>query len=193
MPSLQTQTRYINFIINKDNYCDNFESRLSDYLNSLGQYAFIKHDNDLQENGEVKRLHYHVVLIREKRTRLISQLNELCDVLGYRNNNGIQIEKIVSIESSIQYLIHKNDSLKFQYSKDKIITNLSNDELEVYLNNEIDNLSVSYVLTCITLNNGKLSAIIDQIGFARYKANRNVIMDIYKEWYEDNFSYRYNK
>ena len=76
-------------------------------------YAYILHDKDKMENGDMKKPHYHVVL------RFPNQVwsSKVCKDLGIQEN---YIEKHRSFPNALMYLIHYNDSDKAQYSVDDV-------------------------------------------------------------------------
>lgn len=80
-------------------------------------YACILHDRDIDENGNLKKLHYHVVL------RCSNQQwnTALAKELGITEN---YFEEPRSFDNALLYLIHYNDSDKYQYSIDEVQGNL---------------------------------------------------------------------
>ena len=86
------------------------------------------------------------------------------------------------INGSIQYLIHKNDDDKVQYSTDDIVTNLSENELAVYMSSESGSLSVNTLLSIIWNCRFNRIEIMKQIGLGYYHLYRNTITDIINEY-----------
>ncbi|MBQ4259778.1 MAG: hypothetical protein IJB84_05910 [Lachnospiraceae bacterium] len=76
-------------------------------------YAFALHDKDIQDNGEPKKPHWHVVLRFEQ----AHWSSAICNDLGISEN---YIEKSRSFVNSLLYLIHYNDPDKYQYSTDVV-------------------------------------------------------------------------
>ena len=81
-------------------------------LNTLGcQYLYILHDKDVNDVGELKNAHYHLIICYKDRKRAKLVLNKLSDCLKC-NVTNIQIEECHNFISSVQYLIHKNNEDK---------------------------------------------------------------------------------
>lgn len=76
--------------------------------------AFIQHNEDVDENGELKLNHYHVVLEYEN-ARAFESIQ--------KTFKGAHIEKCANMNASIQYLTHKNHPNKHQYDFNEITTN----------------------------------------------------------------------
>ena len=73
------------------------------------EYAYILHDRDFYENGELKKEHYHV-LIRVEEACTISSLSKK---LGIGENYITPTMK--NYVNGLRYLIHKDDKDKYQY------------------------------------------------------------------------------
>lgn len=76
-------------------------------------YAYILHDRDYTEDGEIKKPHYHV-LVRFGQARWSSAI---CTELGIKEN---YIEKPRNFKNALLYLIHFNDSDKAQYDVNEV-------------------------------------------------------------------------
>lgn len=86
-------------------------------LNSnIRKYAYILHDKDLDDNGDLKKPHYHVVLEYEKSTQK--------EYIA--KNFGISSELINPCKNKIGYIIymsHINECNKVKYDINEIISN----------------------------------------------------------------------
>lgn len=91
--------------------------------------AYILHDKDKNENGELKKAHWHVVI----RCQNQQWRSAICKDIGIEEN---YCDKIRSFENALQYLIHYNDSDKAQYSVDEVKGNLQARLKESLLKNE---------------------------------------------------------
>ena len=76
-------------------------------------YAMILHDKDSDENGELKKPHWHIVL----RFGQAVWSSAICKELGIEEN---YIEKPRSFDNALLYLVHFNDSDKYQYNPDEV-------------------------------------------------------------------------
>lgn len=182
MAQLTTQTNKYTVVLSDKNKTISKEV-LKEYFNTNAlQYAFIKHDKDTTDNGEVKTLHYHVVVLNsiKKRQRLSTILTNIADTLGI-STLSISIEPLKNDIGALQYLIHKNDSDKYQYHKNDIVTNIDLNELETYLQAENDNITIDrLVQLCKSCNN--IIEVMQAVGLGRYHIYRNVILDIWKQF-----------
>ena len=100
-------------------YPDSESYRCDDVLNILKstfpEFAYILHDKDVDENGELKKPHIHWV----GRLKAARYLAALADDLGIAEN---MIERCRSFDAFIRYLIHADDPEKFQYPLDAIVS-----------------------------------------------------------------------
>ena len=94
------------------------ETLLSIIRSKFIDWAYILHDKDTDDNGELKKPHIHWVGRATPRT-----LSVVSNFLGLPVND---IEVVKSFDNMVMYLIHLNDIDKFQYSPDDVETNLPN-------------------------------------------------------------------
>lgn len=82
---------------------------------NLAKYAYIKHDKDIDVDGCVKKLHYHVLL------EFINGANkkQLCVDFNLKPN---MFQSVSNVIGYIRYLVHKDDLEKYQYSVDDVIS-----------------------------------------------------------------------
>ncbi len=77
--------------------------------------AYIYHDADVNDDGTIKKPHYHFMLQYGNTTTL----KNIAKILGNIPANGY-IERVVAPIGYYQYLTHENRPEKHQYSKDEI-------------------------------------------------------------------------
>lgn len=94
------------------------ESLLSTIRSKFIDWAYILHDKDVDEKGELKKSHIHWVGRATPRS-----LSVVSNFLGLPQND---IEVVKNFDNMVMYLIHLNDIDKFQYSPDDVETNLPN-------------------------------------------------------------------
>ena len=94
------------------------ETLLSTIRSKFIDWAYILHDKDINENGELKKSHIHWVGRATPRC-----LSVVSNFLGLPAND---IEVVKNFDNMVMYLIHLNDLDKFQYSPDDVETNLPN-------------------------------------------------------------------
>jgi hypothetical protein len=86
-------------------------------------YFAILHDKDINDDGSIKRAHYHIVLdFSQTGKRLSTVLNLLSDGLAC-DKNRISCLKVLTAFGAIRYLVHMDDPTKFQYPTTDIVTN----------------------------------------------------------------------
>lgn len=81
-------------------------------------YAAILHDKDVDEDGVVKKAHWHVVL----RFQQANWSSAICKNLGIEQN---YIEEVKRFDNAMLYLIHYNDSDKAQYDISEVFGGLA--------------------------------------------------------------------
>lgn len=137
--------RKFSFVI----WCDdkNFQKQMIEVNES--NTAWVLHDKDLDENGELKKAHVHVVLVLQNARTLKSIADQflLKDQEGNNCYGKINIiddkKKGKSLKGAYLYLIHCNAPDKYQYSMDDIGGKLKSDAvscIETYLNGDNDNI-----------------------------------------------------
>lgn len=94
------------------------EILLSTIRSKFIDWAYILHDKDVNENGELKKPHIHWVGRATPRC-----LSVVSNFLGLPEND---IEVVKNFDNMVMYLIHLNDIDKFQYSPDDVESNLPN-------------------------------------------------------------------
>lgn len=94
------------------------ETLLSTIRSKFIDWAYILHDKDTDENGVLKKPHFHWVGRATPRC-----LSVVANFLGLPEND---IEVVKNFDNMVMYLIHLNDIDKFQYSPDDVETNLPN-------------------------------------------------------------------
>lgn len=94
------------------------EHLLSIIRSKFLDWAYILHDKDTDDNGELKKAHIHWVGRATPRS-----LSVVSNFLGLPEND---IEIVKNFDNMVMYLIHLNDIDKFQYSPDDVESNLSN-------------------------------------------------------------------
>lgn len=90
--------------------------------------AYILHDMDITEDGEVKKAHFHVII----RTQNATWNTALCSAIGLNETNLVQ--HIRNIDNALLYLVHFNEPEKYQYNladvkgnlKDKLVSAMNN-------------------------------------------------------------------
>lgn len=156
--------------------CNYLRSKEDDFK----YWAFIKHDSDVDVDGEVKREHYHIVVV------LNDKLGKNSVMMGFVkelmiNPSCVSIRKCLDVVKSVQYLIHQNDKDKYQYDLLDIWTNDVNEMMSILMNNvstyEVD---IEYLIK-LTESCKSLKQVYMQLGLKRSKEYRSLVIDLWKE------------
>ena len=165
----------------KTKYKDFDLDLITDELKSqLFTYALIVHDKDTDKDGVLKKKHIHLVFECPKRHRLSYYLNRLTEIFNV-DKDLISVQVSNSFSGDIQYLIHKNNSDKFQYNVNEIVTNLSKASLDDHLVVDIHKeVTASYVFD-IVKSCRKKTDIILKLGIGTYNLYYKIIDDFVKD------------
>lgn len=98
-----------------------------DIISQSYDYAYILHDKDLDETGELKKPHWHVVVNVGNNGRWNTSLTS---ELGIEPNYIMPCD---NVEKALQYLIHYNDFDKYHYDVNEVKGTMKN-KLEKSLN-----------------------------------------------------------
>lgn len=88
-------------------------AKLIDQVKQCPKFAYIKHDKDITEDG----VHYHFYIEFPNPRSFNAVANDL----------GIPVtslQKVLNKRGILEYLTHKNETNKYHYSDDEIITNM---------------------------------------------------------------------
>ena len=104
--------------INKNAECfDNLADLVAKATGQNDYFAYILHDKDTKETGEIVEPHYHLLLVF-KNARSFEAIQ--------RSFVGAHIEETLNIVSAVNYLIHNGKPTKYNYEKSAIVTNSKN-------------------------------------------------------------------
>lgn len=104
--------------INKNAECfENLADLVAKATGPNDYFAYIRHDKDTKETGEVVEPHYHLLLVF-KNARSFEAIQ--------RSFVGAHIEETLNIVSAVNYLIHNGKPNKYNYEKSAIVTNSRN-------------------------------------------------------------------
>lgn len=185
--SLSTRTRYVSGFVSlagktveeAHGYMDLFKAWATANCES---FAYILHDLDtkVSDDGGVvaKTLHFHFVCVLQSACRVSTFINRVADTLSLRTL-AITADKCSSLESSVQYLTHKNDPEKYQYPESRVVRVWDDGDFRVLMESEPNQVSFDYFYrVCSTADS--LVDVIRSVGISKYHAYRNTLMDIFK-------------
>ena len=95
---------------------DNYIEHWQEILGELAIPAFVSplHNLDVNPTGEVKKAHYHVMIMFDG-VKTLDQAKDVFSVIG-----GVGCETIQSVRGYARYLCHLDNPEKFQYSPDDV-------------------------------------------------------------------------
>ena len=108
--------RFYNFIVIIYEDDENFDKQYFN-LTQENEAIWIRHDQDLDDEGNIKKAHYHFI-VKMKNACTISALAKRFEV----NENLIEPVKR-SLNGSLKYLIHYGYDNKFQYDVNLVESN----------------------------------------------------------------------
>nr|WP_015237548.1 replication protein [Mycoplasma cottewii]AFY63026.1 plasmid replication initiation protein [Mycoplasma cottewii] len=80
------------------------------------EIAYILHDKDINDNGEPKKPHYHVIMSYTNGTTTFSNVRKITEALNAPEPQGIE-----SVGGYYRYLTHKDNPEKYQYDEKDIV------------------------------------------------------------------------
>lgn len=156
-----------------------------DYKDKNGKgfetWSFILHSLDVKDDGTLKTPHIHIVARFAGRLgkRTLTWVTIFADALGL-NTLAVSVRSFNSLAGSVQYLIHKNDSDKYQYNPVDIHSSYPWEELKLLLDSEINDYSAKYFYDVCKHCTSRLEVIMT-LGAPIYSRFRLLVNDI---WYE---------
>lgn len=100
-------------------YPDNAEHvKAMETIKQSYDYAAILHDKDKDEDGNLKKAHWHVVL----RFQQANWSSAICKNIGIEHN---YIEECKKFDNAMCYLVHYNDTDKAQYEVSEVFGTLA--------------------------------------------------------------------
>lgn len=140
-------------------------------------YAMILHDRDVDENGELKRKHFHIVIQTRTPYAKSTILTDIVkEVIVARE--CVSVRAYDNIKLAVQYLIHKNDVDKEQYD---IMGIISSDETATidYIEKDIDTSDLEIGdLISICGECDSLTQVYTKVGIVNARKYRWIIQDI---------------
>lgn len=151
--------------------------RYLDEEDYIEYYAFILHDCDVNDEGEVKTPHYHVVLKCNTRYAKDTVITDFAKSLKL-NRVCVKCKAYHDIYGAVQYLIHQNDTDKYQYKQTDIISS-STAETVVYLIGQIE-IDINKLID-ICIGAKSLTEVYSTIGLKNSKLYHWIVKDIYSD------------
>ena len=176
----EQRTRNWFLTINKEANCfSELKAILVNNGSTFKHYAYILHDKDNEE-----QLHFHLCL-EYKNARTFTQVKAMFE--------GAHVEEMEYKNISYQYLIHKNDPDKYQYSIDNVMT-LEKDYYSLMLNNnEYDKLDTTTLIEAINSGIHTYTELILKFGLNQVNMYHNLINKLFNEQFEKQLEFKNNE
>ena len=160
----------------------NYSSDLKNYLINnevIKFYAFILHDKDINENGELKTPHYHIIIYL---THSYAKNTVIMDfVKGMEINKCIVSCKLGDIIESTIYITHIGQKNKYHYSTLDIETNDIHNLNNILSHQCFDGLlSIDYLIELVIKSNS-ISAVYSVLGLKDAKLYHSIIYDLWRD------------
>lgn len=146
-------------------------------------YAYILHDSDMGDDGQVKKSHYHWL---GRRTTPVS-IATISKSLGVPEN---AVQFCRSYRAFLRYLIHADDPDKFQYPVDSVQGNfkrrfLVGDSEQAFIVGAIQAMQVEHIRTI----QGLAAYACKQESWTDFRRNYSILKDIMHEMSCGEFSH----
>lgn len=151
------------------------------FLQKMGKYYAITHNKDYTPEGELKRVHHHIVLIVHDKIRKSTLINKISKALDI-SPQVITIEPIIDLNSSIRYLLHLDNPEKQLYPPFEIETN-DRYGLELSLAYMPNSLTPDTMLAIVYTAKANKFQILKAIGMDNYVKYEKVIRVCVEEYY----------
>ena len=107
-----SRTRNYATVIYPESAPDNWQDILSEQF--IPSFVSPLHDRDINPTGELKKAHYHVIIMFDS-VKTIEQAREVFKLIG-----GVGCEAVKSIRGYARYLCHLDNPEKVQYSQSDV-------------------------------------------------------------------------
>ena len=162
-------------------YTDNANHiKLLETLTNKYHFAFILHDKDTNDDGTLKKEHYHLLIFFDNArwgTAILKEIDiDNPNLIEFRENKA----------SAIQYLIHSNNHDKFQYDYNDIQSDI---DISVYFNNlkNKETIDIAILFDYISNYIGILtfyqlySYVLSNNLWSTYRRNYTILKDLIQE------------
>lgn len=161
---MNSKERYWTFVLYPESVVENWREQLE----QLGLQCAISplHDKDINDNGEKKKPHYHVLLCFNGPTTY----NKVLTIT--KSLNGTIPQRVLSCKGIIRYFSHKDNPEKFQYNE-LDITTINGLDLKSF--NDLTNTQVLHIKKEIikTINDMKITSYYTLVNLYAFDSSQN--------------------
>lgn len=177
--SNDTKLKKICIICYPESLPDSIDNVINSFADAITSFAYILHDKDYNDLGELKKPHYHLIMTFNKPMHT-STILKAFNVGVYR--------KIRNMNGCIQYLVHKGQLEKTQYSVNDIVAfniDVVNIIENINLTGEYELDGLGVILNYIKYNECSFVTLLDYVLkehlYAIFRANYQIIKDYLSE------------
>lgn len=143
-------------------------------------WVFILHDKDVNELGELEREHYHLVIKCNNVMAKKTVINDIAKTLLV-NVNCISCRPVINMVKSVEYLVHKNDDLKYQYDLLDLYSNDNNETLNIIIEGKSQyDIDIDNLINLVNKSRS-LTQVYTCIGLSKARTYRSIIVDLWKD------------
>lgn len=173
--STDTKLKKICIICYPESLPDTIDNVINSFADAITSFAYILHDRDYNDLGVLKKPHYHLIMTFNKPMHT-STILKAFNVGVYR--------KIRNMNGCIQYLVHKGQLDKTQYSVNDIVAfniDVVNIIENVNLTGEYELDGLGVILNYIKYNECSFITLLDYVLkehlYSIFRANYQIIKD----------------
>lgn len=146
----------------------------------IEKLAYILHDKDVTEDGEIKKEHYHIYVSFKNKASVCA----VATIFKTASNNVTAVRNFIGL---IRYYRHLDNPEKYQYSKEELhLMNITHEEYENQCEaRNTEESALQTLIEKITEDNVNLKQImmfaLKNGMYFVYRSNYAILRDIYKE------------
>lgn len=127
------QSRIFHLVLYPDSESYDYLTAKMEALQYFDTWCYILHDKDTDEKGELKKPHVHLMGTKSKSVRYSTVCNALGVPLSAMTMPNDKKGMRQTMRGSVRYCLHLDHPDKYQYPFEELVSNLSQDMLDKYL------------------------------------------------------------
>ena len=109
--------------------------------------AFILHDKDTDENGELKTAHCHLLICASKGQSKANWIDSICLALSV-SRECVSVAPALSVRGCLRYRLHRHNKEKYQYKEEAVQGNMARALSEALVDKPQSNPAIDDLLAC---------------------------------------------
>lgn len=154
-------------------------SSIFSVMGANGRYAFILHDKDTDDNGELKNPHLHIFFSSPVGMSSDNWVSHFSDMLKVEPD-AVSVDVVRNERACLRYLVHADDAKKHQYEHSEIVSNLGS-ALKTALNASHGFVSNPSLEELLEASEGGKEGIYRLVGMSSYAKAVKVLEDLEAE------------